>query len=170
MIRAVFLDRDGIINIDRHYVYKIEDFQFKDGIFSFCRYAARKGFALFIITNQSGIARSFFSTSDFLRLNKWMLSVFERHKIKISKVYFCPHHPEYTGKCTCRKPAPGMIMQARNEFDIDLSGSVLVGDRENDILAGYSAGVSKLYLLNNKVQPSDVTHCTIITHLNEIRL
>lgn len=149
MNKALFLDRDGVINIDKNYVYKIEDVDFIDGIFEFCEYFQKKGFLLFIITNQAGIARGYYSVEEFKKLSGWMISVFRERGVTISKVYFCPHHPDITGPCDCRKPNPGMILSAAREFDLDLLQSVLVGNHESDLQAGENAGIIRNYIFSD---------------------
>lgn len=145
--KAVFFDRDGTINIDKGYVYKIEDFEFQPGIINLIKYYIKQGYIIFIITNQSGIARGFYSEHEFIKLTNWMLKQFAKHDIKIAKVYHCPHFPCNESKCNCRKPKPGMILQAVDEFNIDLAQSILIGDKRTDILAGKNAGIRKnLYI------------------------
>ena len=143
---ALFLDRDGVINVDRAYVHRPQDFEFIEGIFDLCRNARQHDYLVFVITNQAGIARGFYTEDDFLELTRWMCREFERRDAMIDKVYFCPFHAEhgigaYKRDSPLRKPAPGMILQAALEFDVDLGGSVLVGDMETDIQAGIGAGV-----------------------------
>lgn len=143
---ALFLDRDGVINIDHAYVCKPENFEFVDGIFELCRTAKRLGYLIFVVTNQAGIGRGYYTEQDFLKLTDWMCGIFKTHGINIDEVYFCPFHPEhgvgyYKMDSPCRKPAPGMIHQAAKVFDVDLTRSVLVGDKETDIQAGVAAGV-----------------------------
>jgi len=139
--KALFLDRDGVINKEKNYLYKVEEFEFIDGVFDTCKFFQDRGYELIIITNQAGIARGYYTEEDFHKLNDWMLEEFKKRGIKISKVYFCPHHPDFTGECECRKPKPGMILQAQGEFGLDLSSSILVGDKESDIRVGKNAGV-----------------------------
>lgn len=147
--KALFLDRDGTINIEKNYVYKIDDFEFQPGIFELIRHYQDDGFLIFVITNQSGIARGFYSEKDYEILNSWMLEKFNSERIKITKVYYCPHHPEITGSCNCRKPKPGMIRQAIEQFNISAVNSVLIGDKKRDIQAGENAGIGKnLYIQN----------------------
>lgn len=141
--KALFLDRDGTLNIEKNYVYKIEDFDFVDGIIELIKTYQQKGFLIFIITNQAGIARGFFTEQDYQHLTDWMINKLKSFDIQIAKVYHCPHHPDVTGECKCRKPKPGMILQAINEFNINPSESVLIGDKKSDILAGQNAGVGK---------------------------
>jgi len=143
---ALFLDRDGVINIDHGYVYKKENFEFVKGIFELCRTAKRLGYLIFVITNQAGIGRDYYTEQDFLNLTDWMCGVFSDKGVDIDNVYFCPFHPEYgVGQYKVdslyRKPGPGMILQAAEEFGVDLARSVLVGDKETDIQAGIAAGV-----------------------------
>ncbi len=144
--KAVFLDRDGVINVDKGYVHKIEDFEFYPGVFEALKLLQEAGYRLLIVTNQSGIALDYYTEDDFFRLTDYMLSEFEKRGIKIDKVYYCPHHengtnPAYTIKCDCRKPASGMIKQGIKEFNIDPSRSFLVGDKENDIKAAHKEGI-----------------------------
>jgi len=149
MKKALFLDRDGVINIEKNYLYKITDFEFIEGVFSSCKYFQDKGYLLIVITNQAGIARGKYTDNDFECLNEWMLEQFANHGVMITKVYYCPHHPEYTAICACRKPSPGMIIQAQKEFDLDLSKSLLVGDKEGDIQAGLNAQIEHNILVRS---------------------
>jgi D-glycero-D-manno-heptose 1,7-bisphosphate phosphatase len=112
MRKALFLDRDGVINIEKEYLYKIDDFEFIEGIFSTCKYFQDKGYLLIVITNQAGIARGKYTENDLKLLNQWMVQQFSNRGVLISNVYYCPHHPKFTGECDCRKPNPGMIYQA----------------------------------------------------------
>ena len=127
--KALFLDRDGVINHEINYLYKVEDFRFVEGIFDLCRNFQRNNFLLFVITNQAGIARGYYTEQDFAALTEWMIAKFKEQGILITKVYYCPHHPEITGECSCRKPRPGMILQAKQEFNLDQGTSVLIGDK-----------------------------------------
>lgn len=147
MNKALFLDRDGVINKEKNYLYKIEDFEFIDGVFETCKYFQEKGYLIIIITNQAGIARGKYTEDDYEILTNWMIKEFEKNDIQISKVYHCPHHPDFSGDCECRKPNPGMILQAQRDFDIDLSQSILVGDKNSDIEAGINAGIKMNYLV-----------------------
>lgn len=146
--KALFLDRDGVINLDHAYVSRQEDFQFIDGIFSLCRTAKQLGYLIIIITNQAGIGRGYYTEQDFLDLTEWMKSVFSSKSADIDGVYFSPYHPEhgigqYKKNTDCRKPKPGMILQAIHEFDIDPNYSILVGDKCSDVEAGLAAGISQ---------------------------
>ena len=146
--KALFLDRDGVINVEKDYLYKIEDFEFIDGIFELCRYYQNLGFIIFVVTNQSGIARGYYSEKDFNMLTSWMLEEFSKNSVEIKKVYHCPHHPDISGECECRKPRSGMLLDAQKDFDIDLKNSILVGDKERDIEAGLNAGLQETYMFD----------------------
>lgn len=149
MNKALFLDRDGVINIEKEYLYKIEDFEFIDGVFSTCQHFLGQGYLLIIITNQAGIARGKYTEDDFAKLTHWMIQQFTKHGILISKVYHCPHHPNFSGICDCRKPKPGMIKLAQKEFNLDLKQCTLVGDKEGDIQAGINAGICRNILVRS---------------------
>jgi D-glycero-D-manno-heptose 1,7-bisphosphate phosphatase len=146
MNKALFLDRDGVVNIDKGYVYLREQFEFSEGIFEFCRKYKKEGYLILIITNQAGIAKGIYTEDDFIKLTGWMVKQFRNNGIKISKVYHCPHHPDINGFCNCRKPEPGMILQAITDFDLDIKECVLVGDKETDLEAGRRAGITEANL------------------------
>lgn len=139
MQKAIFIDRDGVINVEKNYLYQIEEFEFIDGVFESLKQFQSLGYKLFIITNQSGIARGYYSESDFQRLTQWMVNEFKNHGIVISQVEHCPHGP--TDECECRKPKTQMIENILNKHEINLSESWLIGDKESDILCAYNAGI-----------------------------
>ncbi len=147
-MKALFLDRDGVINIDSRYVCKKQDFIFYEGVFEALRHFQTLGYLLIIITNQSGIGRGYYSEDDFIKLNSYMLDELEKQNIHIKKVYHCPHAPEQN--CPCRKPHPKMILDAVKEFDIDVKNSIMVGDKLSDMEAGFNAGVEKLFLIGEQ--------------------
>ena len=146
MDKALFLDRDGVINVDKGHVIRAEDFEFTKGIFELCRKYQNGGYLIIVITNQARIAKGVCSEDDFEILTLWMVEQFKKNGIKISKVYHCPHHPDITGPCDCRKPNPGMLIQAIKKFDLDITSCVLIGDKETDIEAGKRAGIPDLNL------------------------
>ncbi len=144
--RALFLDRDGVINVDHGYVATPERCQFIDGIFELCRFASRTGYLIIIVTNQAGIGRGYYSEADFHAFMSWMKDRFVAENAPIAGVYFCPYHPvhgqgSYKRPSPRRKPEPGMIFDAQRNFKIDLAGSVLIGDKLTDIEAGLKARV-----------------------------
>lgn len=149
--KALFLDRDGVINIDKKYVYKIEDFEFCDGIFELCRYFLAKKYLLFIATNQSGIARGYYKESDFFKLCDYMLKEFTKQGIKIDKIYHCPH----LEGCECRKPKAGMLLKAQDEFNLDMKNSIFIGDNLSDMQAGLNADIGTLILVNEEKKEGD---------------
>lgn len=151
--KAVFFDRDGVINVNKHYVFRIQDFNFVPGIFSIME-TFQNDFLLFIVTNQSGVARGYFSESKVQDLHRWMLQKFQDKNIKIEKVFYCPHHPDFTQDCNCRKPKPGMIMDAAKQYSLDLGNSIMIGDNDTDILAAERAGVGKAI----KVDSNDLSN------------
>lgn len=149
---ALFLDRDGVINAEKDYVNRIDDFEFVDGIFDLCRSAVAIGMAIVVVTNQAGIGRGYYSEAQFLSVTEWMLSRFAEEGIVIDGVYYCPYHPEhgigdYKADSFDRKPNPGMILRARDELGLSLDNSILVGDKSSDIAAARAASVGRAVLL-----------------------
>jgi D-glycero-D-manno-heptose 1,7-bisphosphate phosphatase len=150
--RAAFLDRDGVINLDHGYVYRVEDFEFVPGVLESAAELVRLGLLLVVVTNQAGIGRGMYSEEDFAKLTHWMRARFAERAGPIAAVYHCPHHPSLaTGAlrvaCDCRKPAPGMLLRAQRDLDIDLARSVFFGDKCDDMRAGLAAGVGTRVLL-----------------------
>lgn len=145
MRKAIFLDRDGVINREKEYLYKISDFEFERNVLEGLKLIDFNKYLVFIISNQAGIAKGLHEIEDFKKLDNWLRKFLKKNKIKIKKTYFCPHHPEgkikrYRKKCKCRKPEIGLFLKARKEFNLDLSQSYLIGDKTSDILAGEKAG------------------------------
>lgn len=162
---ALFLDRDGVINVDRGYVCTEDRFEFVEGIFDLCRDATDLGYLVIVVTNQAGIGRGYYSERDFQALTDWMCAAFRERGAPIAKVYYCPFHPEhgvgsYKVESSFRKPGPGMILQAAAEFDIDMGRSILVGDKETDIVAGLAAGVGCNLLYRRVEEFGQSTACT----------
>lgn len=145
--KAIFLDRDGVINKEINYLHKINDFIFIDGVFDACRYFQDLGYSIFIITNQSGISRKLYKEEDYHILTKWMVNEFKNNNIDILDVFYCPHGPD--SRCNCRKPKPGMLLEAQSTHNIDLSKSWLIGDREDDIKAAYFANIPNSILVRS---------------------
>ncbi len=146
--KALFLDRDGIINIDHGYVSTINDFEFSEGIFTILEYFRDRGYLLFVITNQSGIGRGYYSASDFHRLTEWMIEALKMKNITIEKVFHCPHVPD--DHCHCRKPNIGMIEQALSEYSLDLKKSWMIGDKSSDIALADNAGICNSIYIGEK--------------------
>lgn len=159
--RALFLDRDGVININHGYVHTVEKFEFIDGIFDLVRTAHANNLKVVVITNQAGIGRGFYSEYQFHELTSWMCKEFMNASAPIDKVYFSPFHPteglgKYKKDDFSRKPNPGMILQAQQELGLDLENSILIGDKGSDIQAGIAAGLG-LNILFSQERPPELT-------------
>ena len=170
--KALFLDRDGVINIDYGYVHDPTRFVFIDGIFSLVRLANEAGYRIIIVTNQAGIGRGYYSEEQFNSLMDWMQCEFLNRGGKIDAVYYCPYHPEYgigryLRESSFRKPNPGMILAARDDFNLDLQQSILVGDKYTDIAAGMAAGVGVNILFDANLA-QDIGSSSTVSCLNEI--
>jgi D-glycero-D-manno-heptose 1,7-bisphosphate phosphatase len=168
MNKALFLDRDGVINVEIDYLYKIEDFVFIDGIFELCKYYQNLGYMIFVVTNQSGIARGYYTETDFETISKWMLNKFNLQGIHVTDIYHCPHHPKISGACSCRKPKAGMFLQAAKEYQVDLTQSIMVGDKERDIEAALNAGLHETYFFDESRSVTISKATKIVTKLEEI--
>lgn len=152
MKKALFLDRDGVINVDLGYVHKSESCRFIDGIFDLTRVAMQENFLIFIVTNQAGIGRGYYTEDEFYKFMVWMSAKFQNEGVIIQKTYFSPYHPthglgKYKRNDFSRKPNPGMLLEAIEDFDLDADASVLIGDNLTDIQAGISARIGKNLLL-----------------------
>ncbi|MCC7645226.1 MULTISPECIES: HAD family hydrolase [unclassified Janthinobacterium] len=163
--RALFLDRDGVINHDSGYTHRIEDFHFIDGIFDLCRAAQQAGYLIIVVTNQAGIGRGYYTEEDFQVLTTWMVGRFAEEGVTITDVLYCPSHPEhgvgeYKRDSFNRKPQPGMILTAAVSHGLDVESSIMIGDSETDMQAALSAGVKKRYLLIDHSSPNFSTSCT----------
>ena len=134
--KTIFLDRDGVVNKEVGYLYRLSDFEFIDGIFDACLYFQKLGYEIVIVTNQSGIARGYYNENDYLKLTEWMLGQFNDNGINILDTFYCPHGPEST--CNCRKPKPGMLIEAKDKYNISMKDSWMIGDSESANLAGIS--------------------------------
>ena len=146
-IKTIFLDRDGVINKETNYLYKIENFEFINGVFDTCQYFESLNYKIIIITNQSGISRGYFTELDFQKVTNWMLDQFNSNNIEILDVIHCPHQP--SDFCDCRKPKPGMLLTAKTKHNIDMKKSWMIGDKENDIKAANNAGIMNTILVKS---------------------
>lgn len=176
---ALFLDRDGVVNVDHGYVHRADNVEFIDGIFELVQLANWADFAVVIVTNQAGIARGLYTEHCFQTLSHWMMVRFAEAGARIDAIYHCPHHPTaglgaLKRVCTCRKPAPGMLLQAIQDLSLSPESSILVGDKESDIEAGAGAAIGSLFLLH---PPSGATlendgnpNAIRISHLLDTRL
>lgn len=161
--KALFLDRDGVVNVDGGYVHRIEDFQLVPGVLDLCRQAKEKGYLVIVVTNQSGIGRGMFTEEDFSRLTDHMKSVFHAAGAEIADVFHCPSvddgHPD-------RKPNPGLFLKAAAVHGLDMASCISVGDRERDIQAALSAGVGRNFLFSPEEAPTCAT--ARVGTLNEV--
>ena len=153
-MKVAFLDRDGVINVDFGYVHRWKQFVWVPGAIRAMKKLLAIGFEIIIITNQSGIARGFYTEEDFDKLMKKVKKELVSHNIKILDVFYCPHHidgilKDYKIKCGCRKPKPGLINQAKKKYEIDLENSILIGDQESDVKAGKAAGINNCILVES---------------------
>jgi len=144
MRRAAFLDRDGTINREREYLYRVEEFEFVPGAPEAVRLLNESGYLVVVVTNQSGIARGYYTEEDVENLHRFISGELGRNGARVDAWLYCPHHPagkgSYSLPCSCRKPMPGMLLEAARRYDIDLEGSVMIGDKLLDIEAGRAAG------------------------------
>jgi len=150
--RAVFLDRDGTINVEVQYLSQVKDFQFIPGVPWALKCLKDAGYLLVVVTNQSGIGRGLYDEAALDSIHSHMHEDLAKFGASIDACYFCPHHPEhatgdYRQECGCRKPLPGMLQQAALDLDIDLAASFMIGDKLGDVEAGLAAGCTSLLVL-----------------------
>ncbi len=154
MRKAAFLDRDGIINQDLSYVSEICDFNFKKGIFNLLRILNLKGYVIFIVTNQSGIARGFYTETQYSKLTNYYINILKKVGIEIKDILHCPHHPNFSkpplDKCYCRKPKPGLFLKIKENHNINMKNSIAIGDSMRDLEAAFNSGINKRFLITNK--------------------
>jgi len=171
---ALFLDRDGVINVNHGYVHQAEDTEFIPGIFDLVARAHAAGRVVVVVTNQAGIGRGYYSEAQFEAYTAWMQAEFAARGAPIARVYFCPDHPEhgigaYRRDTPMRKPGPGMLLQAAAELQLDLARSVLVGDAESDIEAGRRAGLGRTVRFHPEAGPLPATQADAVArHLDEV--
>jgi len=153
--KTIFLDRDGVINKEVNYLHKIDDFEFINGIFDTCIYFQKLGYKIIIITNQSGISRGYYTEKQYQIVTKWMLNEFLNNQVQILDIFHCPHSPE--ANCNCRKPKPGMLLDAKSKHNIDMKKSWMIGDKENDIIAANQSGITNTILVKSGHQINEIS-------------
>jgi len=141
---AVFLDRDGTVNVEKNHLYLIEDWQWIPGAQDAIKLLRDSGYLVVIVSNQAGIARGYYASEDVSALHLHVQQELQQLGAGVDAYYWCPHHPDFGSGCSCRKPAPGMLLQAAQDLNIDLAASWMVGDKAIDVQAGLAAGVSSL--------------------------
>ena len=148
--KFILLDRDGVINVEKSYLYKIEDFEYEKNVIKGLQELRDLGYKFAIITNQAGIARGYYTEDDYLKLQDFIEKDLLKHGIKIEKSYFCPHHPNvndrYGTQCNCRKPNTGNFELAINEFNIDTKNSFMIGDKITDLIPAEKLGISPILI------------------------
>lgn len=166
-IKTIFLDRDGVINKEVGYLYEIEKFEFIEGIFDACRLFEKIGFKIIIISNQSGISRGYYTKNDYEKLTSWILEEFKNNGISIFDTFYCPHSPDSV--CNCRKPKPGMFLDAIKKHNINKEKSWMIGDKETDIIAANAAGINNTILVRSghKINENNSKSNFIIDSINE---
>ena len=171
--KALFLDRDGVINVDHGYVYRKEDFEFVDGIFEVCRHYQDQGYLLIVVTNQSGIARGMYTEAQFKELTDWMVERFKEQGVTITKAYHCPHHPDFgpadERDCDCRKPKPGMLLKGIEEFDLNPADCIMIGDKGSDMEAAAAANLVQSIMVGGAPKGANRgIHISFINTLDEL--
>jgi D-glycero-D-manno-heptose 1,7-bisphosphate phosphatase len=156
--KALFLDRDGVVNVEVGYLHRTEEVRFVEGIFSLCRTAMKLGYRLIVVTNQAGIARGFYTEDDFRTVMDFIQTQLRAEQIEFDAVYHCPYHPEhgvgqYKREHEDRKPGTGMLRRGAREFNLSLADSVMIGDRCSDIAAANAAGLRQAFLISG-TEPS----------------
>jgi D-glycero-D-manno-heptose 1,7-bisphosphate phosphatase len=163
--KAVFLDRDGVINSDRGYVSQWYQFEFLPGVVTAMAQLQALGYRLIIVTNQSGIGRGYYTEGEFAALSTQLIDFLADHNIALTAIYHCPHHPTealggYKRDCDCRKPRPGMIIRGINDWQLEPKVCALVGDKLSDIEAGQGAGIGHLFRVDKTADHDGVTAVT----------
>lgn len=167
---AAFLDRDGTLNVDTGYTYQIEDFQWLAGAKTAIKRLNDAGYLVFLVSNQSGIARGFYDCAAVDRLHQWMQDELAAAGAHIDDIRYCPHHPEgnipaLSIRCDCRKPGPGMLNDLIRQWQPDLNKSFILGDAERDAQAGHAVGI-----IGKKISPGSILQevVSIITDQQEV--
>ena len=141
MIQAIFFDRDGVLNEEVGYLWEVEKFKWIDGAREAIRFCNERGLLAIVVTNQGGIARGLYTAREVDNLHNFMQRSLSEVGAHIDGFYYCPHHPNFSGECDCRKPKPGLILRACEDFNINPAQAIMFGDTERDIEAAKAAGL-----------------------------
>ena len=174
-MKVAFLDRDGVINEEVNYLHQKSEFRYTHRCIEALQILKNEGFQIIIVTNQAGIAKGYFSITQYHSLMRFILNDLLENGINILDVFFCPHHeegviPEYSKKCFCRKPKPGLFLNAISKYNINLSESFVVGDKVSDIEAGRAAGLKKLFLVKTGHLIEDGGNLEVFENLYSVSL
>jgi D-glycero-D-manno-heptose 1,7-bisphosphate phosphatase len=150
MNKVVFLDRDGVVNVERgEYTWKIEDFALTIGLIDFLKVVIQKGYLVIIISNQGGVGKGLCTIEDVEKAHQHLHDQLKKENLNLTDIYYCPHHPN-SGKCLCRKPESIMLEKAIARYDVDITKSVFIGDRPRDVETGQKAGVKTILIESNE--------------------
>ena len=145
-VKAVFLDRDGVLNQEMgDYVRRLEDFHILDN-FDALKTLQDRGYMLLVATNQGGLAKGWYTEEELGKMHSHLKAVYAEHGVELTDFFYCPHHPNFTGDCDCRKPKPGLLLQGIEKYNVDPALSYFIGDRERDVEAGTAAGVKGILI------------------------
>lgn len=175
-MKIAFLDRDGVINKEKNYMFKIEDFEYVSDAVKGMKALLSLGFKIIIVTNQAGIAKGYYSIQDMEKLHVWMLNDLKQKNVNILDIFYCPHHVDgiiekYKKKCDCRKPSTGMLDAALIKYDVDIPNSIIIGDKITDIEAGKNFGIEKRFLVStgHYIKRNIKTYDSILSVAKELR-
>lgn len=154
--KAIFLDRDGVLNQEMgDYVCRLEDFHILEQNILPLKQLQDKGYLLIVATNQGGLAKGWYAEDDLAKMHAHLKNVYSAHGVEFTDIFYCPHHPDFTGECDCRKPKPGLLLRGIEKYNIDPALSYFIGDRERDVEAGTAAGVKGI-LINSDQPLNDI--------------
>ncbi len=166
--KALFLDRDGVVIEDHGFVHTIDEVVFQKGMLELGRVFTARDWKIIVVSNQSGIARGYFTGEEAEVVHRFIAEKLGFHKINITDFFYCPHYPPITGSCLCRKPKPGMLLEAAAKYSIDLANSIMIGDKNSDMQAAEAAGIRKKYFLQGKYEYAPEEGVILIRDLREI--
>jgi D-glycero-D-manno-heptose 1,7-bisphosphate phosphatase len=156
--KAVFLDRDGVLNQEMgDYVCRLEDFHILEHNFAPLLELQKRGYLLIVATNQGGLAKGWYTEDELQKMHTLLKETYEAQGIKLTDIFYCPHHPDFTGPCECRKPLPGLLLKGIEKYNLDPAQSYFIGDRDRDVIAGEAAGLTGI-LINSDQPIGEIIH------------